>query len=226
MRRATTLRALAVLAAAPLLAGTDRCGLYIESTENLQIYDDVARVVMDVHHGSVTGTAYERPSVYVKRHTSGFDPGVGDFGAEVEGDALTLTGHCDIPDECWYDHMLELPLGTGLDLTFLDGYVTLSRIDGPISARIGEGWFRGYELAAPRVDLEYEAGDVTIEFAAAPAAVTITIGSGDVELTLPAGAYACEVSPAPKLAGITCDPAATSTLTIAVESGAVTLRGV
>lgn len=217
-------RPLPLLALAPLLAGNDRCGLFIEQTENLQFYEPIALVELDVHHGSVQGTMFERPTIYVKRHTSGFDPGVGEFGQSVEDETLRLIGHCDIENECWYDHMLELTPGTGLDLTFRTGYIELSEIDGPITAAIEEGTFHGYRLAAPAVDLDYRKGHVVIEWARAPSEVVITVGEGDVALTLPAGSYACEVSPAPVLEGIVCDPEATGRLRVTAESGAVILR--
>ncbi|WAS95491.1 hypothetical protein [Nannocystis punicea] len=224
--RAAPVRLLALLAAAPLLMATNRCGVYIEQTENLQFFEPVTRVAFDVHHGSITGTMYPRPSVYIKRHTSGFEAGVGEFGHAVEGDEMQLTGHCAIAHECWYDHMIEAPPGTSLSFTFRDGYIELSEFDAEIHAEVGVGRFIGWAIAAPIVDLSYETGDVAIEFAATPEQVTIAVGTGDVTLTLPAGPYRCEVAPAAKLEGITCDEAATAVLDITVETGAVTLRGV
>lgn len=224
--RAAPVRLLAVLAAAPLLMATNRCGVYIEATENLQFFEPVTRVVFDVHHGSITGTMYPRPSVYIKRHTSGFEAGVGEYGQAVEGDELQLTGHCAIAHECWFDHMIEAPPGTSLDFTFRDGYIELSEFDAEIHAEVGKGRFIGWEIAAPVVDLTYGTGDVTIEFAAAPERVTIAVGTGAVTLTLPAGSYRCTGAPAPKVEGITCDDAAAAELDITVETGAVVLRGV
>jgi hypothetical protein len=224
--RAAPVRLLALLAAAPLLTATNRCGVYIEQTENLQFFEPVTRVAFDVHHGSITGTMYPRPSVYIKRHTSGFEAGVGEYGGEVVDDTLQLTGHCAIAHECWYDHMIEAPPGTALSFTFRDGYIELSEFDAEIEAEVGVGRFIGWEIAAPVVDLSYETGDVTIEFAATPERVTIAVGTGDVTLTLPAGPYRCDVTPKPEIDGITCDEAAAAVLAITVETGAVTLRGV
>jgi hypothetical protein len=226
--RAARLRRFGVLAAAPLLLATNRCGVYIESTENLQFFEPVTLVAFDVHHGSITGTMYPRPSVYIKRHTSGFEAGVGEFGQAVVGDTLQMTGHCAIADECWFDHMIEAPPGTALEFTFRDGYIELSEFDADIRAHVGVGNFIGWELAAPTIDLSYETGDVKIEFAAAPEQVTIAVGVGDVALTLPAGgSYRCDLSPADAaIEGITCDAAATAVLAITVEDGALSLRGV
>lgn len=223
MRRAPII---ALLAAAPLLLAVDRCGLYIETTENLQFLAPVSRVVLDVHHGSVTATSFDRPSVSVKRHTSGFERGVGEASGAVDGDTLTLVAHCAIAGECWYNHMLELPLDTALELTFLDGYIEVGQLTGPLAASVETGHLRAYELASPTVDIDYGTGDVSLQFVAAPAEVMVVVGEGDVDITVPAGAYACDVSPAPALDGVTCDPAAPSVIAVAVASGRVTLRGV
>src|SRR5262245_35158095 len=94
-------RVLAVLVATPALLATNRCGVYVESTENLQFFESIDEIVFDVHHGSITGTMYPRPSIYIKRHASGFEAGIGDFGQEVADDQLRLHGHCKLAHECW-----------------------------------------------------------------------------------------------------------------------------
>lgn len=216
------------LAALPALLGFSKCGIWFEFTEGRKYVEPFERVRVDVDRGSALFVAYDRPDATLKRHTSGFEPDLGPVHDGVEDGVLVLDAACAADGGCWYDHMLEFPLGVSVEFTMKLGYVEIGYVDRDLVADIDEGGFKAVQLASPTVELTLGTGDLAVDFAAAPQSVALVTGAGDIDLTVPAGSYRCELSaPAPPtVAGVVCDPAAASVLSAATDDGALTVTGV
>lgn len=218
--------AIAVLAL-PVVMGPGRCGFVLDYTETQLITDELERVVLAVDDGSIVATMYDRDATLLKRHTFGFEPSLGTVSNAVEDGVLTLEARCKYEGNCRFDHMLELPLGVAFEVDMLDSQISLGYIDSDIDVNFTSGWFKGVRLASPNFTLTLETGDVTVDFAAAPEAVTIAVAAGDVTIEVPAGAYRCVLSASGAVSntGITCDDAAPAVLDVQVEAGDLKVTG-
>ncbi len=226
--RAGRLRVVASGAGLWLMMGA-YCGLAVDFTETFLITDSVDRIEIDVDDGNVDAVAYDREAILLKRHTFGYERilGVPDF--TVEDGVIRFEAHCKKQGVCTFDHLLELPLGIGFDITMLDGRIDLGYIDGAIAVALETGYFRGVQLGATQCTFTAESADADLEFAVVPESVTVELDDGEVYLTVPTGAYRCDfdVPGEAVLDGteITCDDAATSTLRVKLGSGTLTVTG-
>jgi len=229
MRLAHGARGLVALAALPALLGFSKCGIWFEYTEGRKYVEPFDHVRLDVDRGSALLVAYDRPDATLKRHTSGFEPNFGPARDGVEDGVLVLEARCEALDGgCWYDHLLEFPLGVSVEFAMKVGHVEIGYVDRDLVADIDEGYFKAVQLAAPTVDLALGTGDLDVDFVAAPQAVTLVTGAGDIALTVPAGSYRCDLaaSAPPTVTGVTCDPASPSVLSARTDDGALTVTGV
>lgn len=219
-RRLCRLAALLV----PALAGG--CGIVLYDTSSRAlILDPVERVVFESDSGSVEVYAFNRTAITILYYLTGSDTGIDEVAVAVDGDDLRASIACD-GDDCNADFSCEVPLGTEIVIRADNGGVKLIGVDAPISAVVSAGDVEGIKLRSPAIDLEVEAGDVTLDLAVVDA-VAITVEAGAVSLTLPAGSYRCELDAADgevTTTGITCDPAATATVTVTVQTGDITLQ--
>jgi hypothetical protein len=210
--------------ALPLLTGA-HCGLALDYTETFLITDPIDLIVIVVDDGNVDAVSYERSAVLLKRHVFAFENILESPSYSVEDGVIRFEGHCkDNDDICSFDHLLELPMGIGFDITMDDGRIDLGYIDAEIQATIETGRFKGIRLAAPEVIVTAGAADVAIDFAAQPEAVTIDLDRGDVALELPPGEYQCTLDTANgdatvESATIVCSDTATTVLDVHVRVG-------
>ncbi len=218
--------AVAVLAL-PVVMGPGKCGFVLDFTETVLITDKIDRVTLGVDDGSIVATMYDREATLLKRHTFGFEPSLGLVSNAVEDGVLKLEARCKYEGNCRFDHMFELPLGVAFEVDMLDSQISLGYIDSDIDINFTSGWFKGVRLAAPNFTLSLGTGDITVDFAAAPEAVTIALAEGDVALEVPAGPYRCvfSASGAVDNTGVTCDDAAPAVLDIQVQAGNITVTG-
>src|SRR5689334_19026737 len=107
---------LALVAALPALMG-NHCGLAVDFTETFLITDPVDRISIDVDDGNVDAVAYPREAILLKRHTFGYERTLGTPSFEVADGVVAFEAHCKRQGTCTFDHMLELPLGIGFDIT-------------------------------------------------------------------------------------------------------------
>jgi hypothetical protein len=225
MRRRTS--AVFVAAALPLLMAPGKCGFALDYTNTFLITDPIDRVVIRADDGLVLSTAYEREAIMFKRHVFAWEPSLVEPEHEVVDDALECEARCIYEGNCRFDFMFETPPDVGFDIEMKDTRVSLGYTTGDIKVVAESGWFEGIQLRSQRVDVAFAEGDVELELLDVPEAVTISAAAGDVLLTVPAGAYRCDLAAAdePRLDGVTCDDAAPSTLTVTAEAGEVAITG-
>lgn len=226
-RLARRLGALLVLVSLPVLAGAGTCGVIFDTSQRALILDPVARLEFESDSGALELLALDRHGSVVQYYLSGFQSSLEDVGYRVADDALQVFLLRGGPADINADFYLEVPLGTEVTLRAESGPVTLAGVDAPVSGTIGEGDLRGRVLAVPELDLDIVAGDVDLEWAAAPTSVRLHVGAGDVTVVLPAGNYRCELaSDDTATAGITCDAAALASLVITTDAGQIRVQGV
>lgn len=213
-----------LLSLAPLLA----CGdvLYDQSQRRLFL-EPVSRVNFDVDNGGVEVYAFARNAVTLLFYYRGADSQTEDVEAVMNGDEIDAFIKCaPNPSQCIADFYVEVPLGTEISATTLAGGLKLTGVDADVTATIG-GDVEGYDLRVPDLDLDVTGGSVTLTYVDPPTSVSIELDVGAVDLTLPAGAYRCDLDAADgevNMTGVTCDDAATSSLAISVGSGDINLQ--
>ncbi len=218
----------AATAALPAVMAPGRCGFALDYTETILVTDPVERVVLGVDDGSVVATEYDRAATLLKRHTFAWEPSIGDVEWTVEDGVLALAARCKYEGNCRFDHMLELPLDVAFEIAMKDAQISLGYVGGDIEVDFATGWFRGVRLRSANVAIALDAGDVSLDFAAAPATVAVDLGAGDVVVELPAGAYRCALvtdAGATTTTGVTCDDAAAAVLDVRVGAGDITVTG-
>lgn len=207
------------------LVGVAGCGVHV-SEEALDLAAlDLSRVVVDSASGAVTVTAGDTLSV-VRSAESGL-PGF-EFRHRVQDGALLLEERCPLPRTCAVTTTITTPAHLDLDLTLGSGQVELEGLNGAVDIT-GEGLtVNGIALRSSAITASLDSGTVALELEDPPRAVFIWVGSGEVNLNVPAGAYLLDVE-APlgelRLVNVVHDPASDLTLSAVVDVGDLAVEG-
>ncbi|MFC4005437.1 DUF4097 family beta strand repeat-containing protein [Prauserella oleivorans] len=145
--------------------------------------------------------------------------GAGDSGdLTLEGVASVdvLTGSGDVTV-----HDVAGPVAVGAD----SGNVELHRLSGTVRVEGDSGNIQGEELAAP-VEATMSSGDVTLALTA-PRSVTASVESGNIDLSVPEGAYRVEgdTESGERNIDVVVDGSSPNTLDLNASSGDITVRG-
>lgn len=212
--------------ALPALVGAGQCGLIYDTTSLQLVLEPVSQIDVSSDAGALEVLAFDRNGVVVSFYLAGYDASLDDVGFEVEDDRLDVFMRKGGPAEVTADFYLEVPLGTELTLAVDDGPVKLTGVDAPISGTVLAGDVEGVRLATTDVDLE-ASGAVTLELLARPVTVRVTADTGGIAITVPAGAYRCdlEADKEPVLKDITCDDTADAELVLTAPAGEIRIEG-
>ncbi|MCK6524151.1 hypothetical protein L6R49_22315 [Myxococcota bacterium] len=122
--------------------------------------------------------------------------------------------------------VVELPPGLDVDVSVHAGALTIRGRFGVVDASFGQGEVMG-RLAARRISMALGSGDVNLGLSEPPEALTVTLGLGDLDLSLPAQGYDLRLD-LPKeravVEGLTEDPAGPR-LRALTANGSVRIRG-
>ena len=205
------------------------CGVVIYDTSSrVLILEPVERMVFESDGGAIEVHAFDRTAISLFYALTGLETSIADVGHELDGDVLRAVIACEGDDLCNADFYAEVPLGTSLEIRAASGDVKLTGVDAEVTAVVTAGAVDGVGLDSPNFKLEVETGDVALAWHSPPTTLDITVAAGDVSLTLPSGSYRCDFAAADgavERQGITCDPAATASLKISVDSGDIHLQG-
>lgn len=212
--------------ALPALVGAGKCGIIYDTSSLQLVLEPVSVVDVESDGGGLEVFAFDRNGIVVSFYLYGYDASLDDVGFEVVDDTLDVFMLKAGPAEVTADFYLEVPLGTALTLAVDDGPVKLTGVDAPISGTVLAGDVEGVHLATTDVDLEVS-GAATLELLARPVTVRVTADTGDIAITVPAGAYRCdlEADKEPVLKDITCDAAADAELILAAPAGEIRIEG-
>lgn len=215
------------VAPAALAIAAGACGVVLVDLSQRDLVLEPAEAVdFVVDSGAVEIYAFDRNGISLFYYMVGNVDDIGEVGHSFDGDTLDVVSECSKDGFCNIDWYAEIMLGTAVDVVAGNGGVKLTGVDAPITADVVGGGFDGAALAAPTLDVTIDEGDANIVYAAAPTSATVTIGTGNANVTLPAGAYRCELETQDgdiDTTGIECDDAATAVITIAIEAGNIAL---
>ncbi|MEU1727045.1 DUF4097 family beta strand repeat-containing protein [Nonomuraea sp. NPDC005692] len=177
-----------LLASAVLLTG---CGLDAigkpknEETSTYQVKEKVQRLHLRSGSGNVTVTESDAPSVRVteRLYWSNDKPRA---AHKVEGGTLSVSYDCEKSwGTCGVEYQVEIPKGMPVNLDTGSGDLTLRSLTGPLDLEAGSGDIKGEGLGGKKLLVKGGSGKVTLKYAAAPENVELSVGSGDVALTVP-----------------------------------------
>ena len=118
-----------------------------------------------------------------------------------------------------------------VELSVQTGDVALARLSGTAQVGVETGEVTGEDLACPDLYVGGREGGRTIGYGAlaegAPLAVALRTVAGDIDLSVPTGAYAVDVEAtgAVDVEGIEDDPTQTRTIGAVTGGGSVSIRG-
>lgn len=167
--------------------------------------------------------------------------------AAMRGDTFEVVGQCpavSMGSECKVDFVVRVPDGVAVEVTTEGGTVQASGLTGPVRLttaagdvnadnlsgdvflRSEAGSINGSALRGKNVEASVDAGDLSLTFAAVPAAVTAVADAGDITLALAPGPYRVQVQAdngEPQIS-VTNDQSAPSSVTARAGAGSVTVR--
>jgi DUF4097 and DUF4098 domain-containing protein YvlB len=161
------------------------------------------------------------------------------------GSTLTVVTSCPGEGRCEVDLTVTLPAGTTITTNTDTGDATLTGLTGPVSVRTGTGQIRlseltgkvtadtetgsikGSTLSADQVTATTDTGDVSLGFSVDPEAVSVTVGTGEVIITVPRSSTSYHVTAdtdtGDRRVGVTQDDGASRTIGAHTDSGNVTV---
>jgi hypothetical protein len=181
--------ALALLAAAPLVAGCGAIPKLGTGTHNppasvFTVSSRVTAVVINGGSGSINVTGSSRSTVSVSQQAtySGKPPAA---AHALRGTTLTLSYKCPAELVCGVSYNVQVPAGVTVSVGTGAGSVTLTSLAGTVSARASAGLITAVDLRSPVASFKSNAGGVVATFSVAPRSVTAATNVGPITLTVP-----------------------------------------
>ncbi|MBK9369502.1 MAG: hypothetical protein IPO67_01230 [Deltaproteobacteria bacterium] len=186
---------------------------------------DVTRLDVSSVSGAVTVTAGE--TLAVERSAESGVPGF-EFRHNERDGVLTLEERCPLPRTCAVTTTITMPAHLDLSVDLRSGQVNLEGLSGSVDIT-GEGLtVSGAALRSSALTMNIDNGTVALELEDPPREVFIWVGSGEVNLNVPAGVYLLDVE-APlgelRLVNVVHDPASDLTLSAVVDVGDLAVEG-
>lgn len=177
------------------------CVVAVEQT--VTVSQPIDRIVVDVSAGDVKVVAREGDV----RLTGAFGgAGHGPISHEVTDGVLVVRYDCRL---CGGELKIEAPDGVALDLTL--GAGDLSVVD-----------------MAGNTDANVDLGSVDVSYVIAPEWIDLQLGTGAIEIVVPAGGYALDVRTERgkvELDGVEDDPTSTNTIVARTANGSIDVFG-
>jgi hypothetical protein len=187
--RFATAAALALLAAAPLVAGCGAIPKLGTGTHNppasvFTVSSRVTTVVINGGSGSIDVTGSSRSTVSVSQQAtySGKPPAAAHV---LRGTTLTLSYKCPTELVCGVSYTVQVPAGVAVSVGTGAGSVTLTSLAGTVSAHANAGLITAVDLRSPVASFKSHAGGVVATFSVAPRSVTAATNVGPITLTVP-----------------------------------------
>lgn len=224
--RPRTRHALALIAALPLLGGSICGEVLADISQRELILEPVEQVTFDVDSGNVEIYAFDRNGTNLFYYLIGSYYDIGPVDWRLLEETLVVRSLCDSYDHCVVNWYAEVPFGVAVDVQADLGGLKVTGVDAPVTATLAGGGFEGVHFRAPTLDLDVEAADVVVDWEVVPEIARISVGEGNVQLTLPPGDYLCRLDAsdgAVETTGVDCSPTGTHEIDIDVESGDIVL---
>jgi hypothetical protein len=110
--------------------------------------------------------------------------------AKSSGSGLSLTSHCDsgiLGQNCSINYVITVPEQAALRLHLGDGNVNLQGVTASVVVQAGDGDINGSKLRSASFQVSSGDGGMHLQWATAPSNVALSMGDGDIDLTVPNG---------------------------------------
>jgi hypothetical protein len=190
--RAAAAGSAALLAALPLLAGCGTLGQLGASPHNqpaksFTVPGPVSAVVIHGGSGSIDVTGSSRSTVHVSQQVS-YSKTPPNVTHSLRGGTLNLSYSCPVELVCSVSYDVQVPRGVAVTVSAGAGSITLTSLDGPVSARASAGLITANGLRSATASFTSNAGAVLASFTAAPRSLTANTNVGPITLTVPGSA--------------------------------------
>jgi len=178
----------AMAALVGVLTALSSTGCIVAKDTHFAIADDIDTIVVRFENGDieVRGDEYA-DEVVVDLEVGGL--GFGDVGYTVDGGTLFIDGDCGRVSLCGGDVIIQTPPGVALDIDLNAGDLSVDGIDGDVFVGVGAGDIELTDLRGSSVTALLGAGDAEIGLRDDFAALWVEVGTGSLELDVPAGGY-------------------------------------
>ncbi len=183
--------ALAALACAALPAlggcgalGQIGAGAHTAATKTYTITAHLTSVVIEGGASSITVTGSGRKTIVVSQRAS-YSKTPPATSRRVAGTTLTLSYSCAAQVVCGVAYDVQVPRGVAVRASTRAGAITLTSLDGDVSAQTDAGLITANDLGSAAVALKSNAGGIIAAFAAAPGSVSASTNIGSISITVP-----------------------------------------
>ncbi len=192
LTRAAAAGSAALLATLPLLAACGSLGQFGASAHNqpaksFTVPGQVSAVVIHGGSGSIDVTGSARSTVLVSQQVS-YSKTPPNATHSLRGGTLNLSYSCPVELVCSVSYDVRVPRGVAVTVSAGAGSITLTSLNGPVSARASAGLITANELRSATASFTSNAGAVLASFTAAPRSLTANTNVGPITLTVPGSA--------------------------------------
>lgn len=207
------------LALLPLLSGC-----VVAADTAFSIDEPIEGVVVELSNGDVQVHGHGGTATWVELDLGGLT--ARHVSHEVIDGVLWLSLDCGFT--CGGDVLVEPPAGVWVDVRVDNGDVEISGIDGEVVASLGAGDLEAWELASPNTCLSTAVGSITAESTVAPESLVAQVGTGNVEMRVPDGAYALDLEAGAgsvETTGVAHDRRSPFSISARVSAGSIQVTG-
>lgn len=182
----------AALAVLPLLAGCGTLGALGAPSHNppakaFSVSGPVSAVVIHGGSGSIDVTGSSRSTVTVSQQVS-YSKTPPNATHSLRAGTLTISYSCPVEIVCGVTYDVQVPRGVAVTVTAGAGAITLTSLNGTVSARAAAGLITAVGLRSATASFTSNAGGVFASFASAPRSLTANTNVGPITLTVPGSA--------------------------------------
>jgi hypothetical protein len=190
--RGSAAAGVAALAVLPLLAGCGALGNLGAPSHNppaksFTVSGPISAVVIHGGSGSIDVTGSSRSTVSVSQQVS-YSKTPPNATHSLHAGTLTVSYSCPVELVCGVTYDIQVPRGVAVTVSAGTGSITLTSLNGTVSARAGAGLITADGLRSATASFTSNAGGIIASFTAAPRSLTANTNVGPITLTVPGAA--------------------------------------
>ena len=180
------------LAVLPLLVGCGALGnlgapSHSPPAKSFTVSGAISAVVIHGGSGSIDVTGSSRSTVSVSQQVS-YSKTPPNATHSLHAGTLTISYSCPIELVCGVTYDVQVPRGVAVTVSAGTGSITLTSLNGTVSARAGAGLITADGLRSATASFTSNAGGIIASFTAAPRSLTANTNVGPITLTVPGSA--------------------------------------
>jgi hypothetical protein len=159
-------------------------GAHHGAARSYTISAHVTTVVIEGGASSISVTGADRGTILVSQHPS-YSKTPPATSRRVAGTTLTLSYSCKAQLVCSVGYDVQVPRDVSVRASTRAGAITLTSLQGDVSAQTDAGLITANELSSATVTLKSDAGGIIATFSAAPGSVSASTNVGAISVTVP-----------------------------------------